>query len=69
LALISSKVKSRTSRREVSEIAIVPDSEWRTPTLTVSSARAGETREARARAPTENRLVMRVGDMVGSWVV
>ena len=38
--LISSKAKRRTSRREVSEMAIVPLSECNTPTLTVSAASA-----------------------------
>src|SRR5207237_322480 len=41
LALISAMVISAVSLRDVSLIAIVPDSEWRMPTLMVSAARAG----------------------------
>ena len=36
--MISSNVKSSTSRSDVSLMAIVPEREWSTPTLTVSSA-------------------------------
>jgi hypothetical protein len=51
LALISSIVISATSLRTVSEIAIVPDSECRMPTLIVSAASAGsETRPEAAMA-------------------
>ena len=40
LALISSMVIKATFLSEVSEIAIVPESEWRIPTLMVSAAKA-----------------------------
>ena len=51
LALISSIVIRATSLSTVSEIAIVPDSEWRMPTLIVSAAKAGiEIRPDAARA-------------------
>ena len=46
LALISSIVISATSFRTVSLIAIVPDSECRTPTLIVSAACAAVADEA-----------------------
>jgi hypothetical protein len=57
LALISSKVKRRTSRSEVSLMAIVPLREWRTPTLTVSAARAVPNEAPSASAPTPSSLV------------
>ena len=72
LALISSKVKRRTSRREVSEMAMVPLREWRTPTLTASSA-ARAVKVERVIAPTRATMerelvsvryvaVLRLGD-------
>src|ERR1700741_275314 len=45
--LISSKVKSSTSRKEVSLIAMVPLREWRMPTLIVSAREGIATAAAR----------------------
>ncbi len=61
LALISAIVISAVSFNTVSEIAIVPDSECRMPTLIVSAAIAGviEVNEANAASAPNVRLKLR----------
>src|SRR4051812_50136578 len=56
--LISSTAISTTSRSEVSEIAIVPDSECKTPIFTVSAADAASPGSARHVAATAVKILL-----------